>query len=599
LSAQIDLSVVDSLHPPVVDEIHEPSLSCVEFIIFQVDHKRRHTSSTTNLLPIMKLNAIACLLWCSIHTSSSTSLLPLLRDNSVNKAVAIEGEDKSATTDDTNDNIFNSQHLQSAASWHVKLEPGTDKSYLKTFGSVEPLFTLPQDTLKKLSLAASDLPDLTLWYRVTPPKNPSNNGKLSTTALFDKELVADIVIPMDAPPPGIDRQLQSGTPNFQGIQGYLRQNLPDNNGIDAEYSWNFVGGNGEGVTIYDIEYNWNIYHEDLDATIETIVNNGDSINSPFDESHGTGVLGEMIGAWNGFGVQGISDMAKVKVVPEVTVMGHTRANAILLAVNDGQPGDVILLEMQTGVCGLGWGEWGPAEGDQSVFDATKIAVANGFVVVAAAGNGNVNLDRAECGGRFDRNIRDSGAIIVGAGGSGVNGCSPARQKMWFSTFGSRVDVHGWGECVVTTGPGDLYNPGDPNRVYMSGFSGTSSASPFVAAAAANIQGIAMANFGHPLEPKRVREILRDSGIPQVDPNNGAIGPLVNLRGAIDRYSEWVVDTAKPTCKPTTKKPTSKMPTTKKPTLKQTPTMKPTTRKPTSKKPTSKPTPKKPTSKLWV
>lgn len=275
----------------------------------------------------------------------------------------------------------------------------------------------------------------------------------------------------------------------------------------------------------------------------------------------------MIGASNGFGVQGISDMAMAKVVPEKTVMGHNRANAILLAVNDGQPGDVILLEMQTWVCGLA--EYGPAEGDQSVFDATKIAVANGFVVVAAAGNGNVNLDRAECGGRFDRNIRDSGAIIVGAGGSGVNGngCSPARQKMWFSTFGSRVDVHGWGECVVTTGPGDLYNPGDPNRVYMSGFSGTSSASPFVAAAVANIQGIAMEKFGHPLEPKRVREILRDTGIPQVDPNNGVIGPLVNLRGAIDRL---LVDTAKPTRKPTTKKPTTKKPTSKMPT-----TMKPT------------------------
>jgi hypothetical protein len=151
--------------------------------------------------------------------------------------------------------------------------------------------------------------------------------------------------------------------------------------------------------------------------------------------------------------------------------------------------------------------------------------------------------------------------------------------MGFSTYGSRVDVHGWGECVATTGPGDLFNPGDPNRVYMSGFSGTSSASPFVAAAAANIQGISMANFGHPLEPKRVREILRDTGIPQTDPWNGAIGPLINLRNAIYRFSEWVVEQPKPTPKPT-RKPTSKKPTTRKPTSK-----KPTTRKPTSKKPT--------------
>ena len=514
----------------------------------------------------------------------------------------IEEEAESATTHDIN--TINSQRLQSTTSWHVKLEPGTDTSYLENFGSFKPLFTLPHGTLKKFSQAAPDLPDLTLWYVVTP--NPKSSiSSFSTTLNFDKEHVADIVIPVDAPPPGINRQLQSGTPNFQGNQGYLRQNLSGNNGIDAEYSWNFQGGNGEGVTIYDIEYNWNVNHEDLDATIQTVVDPGDAMNSPFDDTHGTGVLGEMIGASNGFGVNGISYGAKAKVVPERTVIGHNRANAILLAVNDGQPGDVILLEMQTWVCGLvesdGLDAFGPAENDQSVFDATQIAVANGFVVVAAAGNGNVNLDRTECGGKYNRATRDSGAIIVGAGGSGVNGCSPARQKMWYSTYGSRVDVHGWGECVATTGGGNLHNPGDRNKVYMKDFSGTSSASPFVAAAVANIQGIAIANFGHPLEPKRVRELLRDTGIPQVDPNSGQIGPLVNLRNTIDRFSEWIVDTDVPTGKPTTTNPPSKKPTSKKPTSKKPTSKKPSTRVPTkqtgTKTPTSgKPTSKKPTSK---
>ena len=75
------------------------------------------------------------------------------------------------------------------------------------------------------------------------------------------------------------------------------------------------------------------------------------------------------------------------------------------------------------------------------------------IVVAAAGNGNASLDDLRCMGKYDRTNpnRDSGATIVGAGGSGVTGCSPARQKLGFSTYGSRVDVHGWGECVVTTG----------------------------------------------------------------------------------------------------------------------------------------------------
>jgi hypothetical protein len=120
--------------------------------------------------------------------------------------------------------------------------------------------------------------------------------------------------------------------------------MPGNNGIDAKYSWQFAGGSGEGVTINDIEYSWNINHEDLDPTIPTIVNAGDSINDPWsDTGHRTGVLGKMIGAYNGIGVQGISDMAKAKVVPESAWMGHNRANAIIRAVNDGKPGDVILL----------------------------------------------------------------------------------------------------------------------------------------------------------------------------------------------------------------------------------------------------------------
>ena len=449
---------------------------------------------------------------------------------------------------------------------HVKLAPGVDASYLEKFGSVTPLFTLPYDTLKELSGSKPGLPDLTLWYRIMPDLGSSTQ---EVAYLLDQDYVTDIVIPVYSPPPrvdyppphGVHRRVQSGTPLFEANQGYLRRNEQGNNGIDAEYSWTFEGGTGEGVTIYDIEYGWNLFHEDLTSSfIATLVPPG-AIGIPFtdNDNHGTAVLGEMIGTSNAFGVKGISHGATAKVAPERTnLLGPNRANAILLATNDGKPGDVILLEMQTPVCGGACGNdqkgCGPAEWAADVFEATVAAVRKGLVVVAAAGNGDFNLDSDQCNGRFDRTNpeRDSGAIIVGAGGPGRPGCGSARVKLDFSSFGSRVDVHGWGECIWTTGYGtghqSAVNPLDRNTFYTGTFSGTSGASPFVAAAAANIQGIAMKRFGFPLDPRVVRKLLTDTGLPQLG-EGGRIGPLVNLRNAIDKLLDGEI-TSRPTRTPT-------------------------------------------------
>lgn len=182
------------------------------------------------------------------------------------------------------------------------------------------------------------------------------------------------------------------------------------------------------------------------------------------------------------------------------------ANAIILAINDGNPGDVILLETQMYVCGVG--AYGPSEFDQTVFDAIQTATANGFVVVEAAGNGAVNLDRAECNNNINRSVRDSGAIIVGAGASARR--VEARERLWFSSYGDRVDMQGWGNDVCTTGYGDKFkDPADAidwTCWYTGIFSGTSSASPIVAGAVANLQGIAKDVFGTPLLPFQVRQV---------------------------------------------------------------------------------------------
>jgi hypothetical protein len=163
-------------------------------------------------------------------------------------------------------------------------------------------------------------------------------------------------------------------------------------------------------------------------------------------------------------------------------------------------------------------------------------------VVEAAGNGNVNLDQAACGTTFNRNVRDSGAIIVGAGGPPV---SQDRQRLSFSSYGSRVDVQGWGRGVATTGYGDSYvntdEPANHDFWYTNSFSGTSSASPIVAGAVADLQGIALNRFHVPLTAFQLRQLLVDTGSPQLGNTAENIGPRPNLREAIHQMTEGPID----------------------------------------------------------
>ena len=122
--------------------------------------------------------------------------------------------------------------------------------------------------------------------------------------------------------------------------------------------------------------------------------------------------------------------------------------------------------------------------DSGVLRRHASATSQGIIVVEAAGNGGENLDGLEYGSPFPAGRPDSGAIIVGAGAA--PGCGTARRpaRAVVSTYGTRVDVQGWGECVTTTGYGQLQSGADENVFYTSQFNGTSSASAIVAAAAA-------------------------------------------------------------------------------------------------------------------
>jgi len=325
--------------------------------------------------------------------------------------------------------------------------------------------------------------------------------------------------PLAVPPPA---DITPPSSDFTSLQGYRS---PGTNGVGATYAAS-IGLTGAGVRISDCEYGWNLAHEDLvdqgvipepgQTSPSWVVSNGW-------DSHGTAVLGELGATDNSYGVTGIAPGATLAVYPEWSnESGSRRSQSIAEAIADSVAGDVVVLEMQTTGAN---GGYGPAEYNLVVWNVVKAGTDAGVIVVAAAGNGDEDLDSSGYATYAARG--DSGAIIVGAGQSG------SRTKMGFSTYGSRVDVHGWGTSVTTTGYGNLATfGGDKNQRYTSSFSGTSSATPIVAGAVALLQEYAQTTHGVTLTPHQMRQILIDTGTPQSDPSNGEIGPLPHIEDAI-------------------------------------------------------------------
>jgi subtilisin family serine protease len=308
--------------------------------------------------------------------------------------------------------------------------------------------------------------------------------------------------------------------------------------------WGRRGGKGQGVTVCDIEGNWNYTHEDLPRGIPLL--GGTLIAALNWRNHGTAVLGEIVSRPNDMGTVGIAHGARAATHSAVVGGVFNTAAAIMGAVARLRRGDVILIELQaTGPNGkyVAMQYW------NDTFQAIRVATARGITVVEAAGNGNENFNLPIFAGTGLQ--RDSGAIVVGAGVPPTNyfdifdafGAFPSysrigvpRSRIWFSNYGRIVNVQGWGWHVTTCGYGDAQGGRDERRWYTLRFSGTSSASPIVTGAAAVIQGIARARHGAPLSPARVRRILMRTGTPQAPgpgvPLSQRIGPLPNLERAV-------------------------------------------------------------------
>ncbi|MEA2219012.1 MAG: hypothetical protein QOJ35_1638 [Solirubrobacteraceae bacterium] len=368
-----------------------------------------------------------------------------------------------------------------------------------------------------------DVPDLNRHYRIVARDGAARDDLLAALrrlAIVD-EAIAE---PEPAPAPV--------TPSFAAQQRY---GTAAPAGIGAASLAGRPGGLGQAAKIVDVEYSWNTAHEDLEHAAGGLIANG-TPSDPFpsdNKNHGTAVLGVLTGTDNGLGVSGLAAGSAIAMVNAYSTAGYTLANALDLARQNLTAGDVMLVEQQTlGVQGTN--DYVPVEYLPAAYDAIRLATQAGITVVEAAGNGNVDLDGAAYGSPFPAGKPDSGAIVVGAGGGDAT-CSgsPANARIPSSTFGSRVNVQGWGGCVVTTGYGTLFN-GGPNALYTQTFNGTSSASATVAAAAALYSSVVESETGAPPSPRNVRSRLIATGTPQGG-SGGHIGPLPDLAAATTGY----------------------------------------------------------------
>jgi serine protease len=408
--------------------------------------------------------------------------------------------------------------------------------------TVERVFSRPEGELERdraelVAQGQTDLPDLNLFYHLRLP--PATDTAAVLRELTSLGIVETAYVAYPGAP---------ATINIESQQIYL-DGAPD--GTGGRSVWSLAGATGVGVTIADVEACWNTSHEDLSKVKgdRILLYDGLRVDCPSGyENHGTAVAGELVADHNSFGVTGMAYGANIVLAPVRTCTSYlglciddpieNPADAINRAYSALQSGDVILVEWQIPKAGASSGTdfcsqqsgMVAVENRIAEYAAIKFATGRGIVVVEAAGNGQQNLDAVEFEGRFDRSQRDSGAILVGAGAA-PGGSSPARSRLCFSNHGSRLDVQAWGEKVVTTGYGDHPASGLlSGSAYTAVFAGTSSASPMVAAAAADVQGHRKAQGNPVLSPLALRDLLAGTGTPQVGTEN--IGPQVDVAAAI-------------------------------------------------------------------
>ena len=248
--------------------------------------------------------------------------------------------------------------------------------------------------------------------------------------------------------------------------------------IHAEQAW--TENRGKGVTVAIIDTGVSKVPDLADTEFVKgydFVN--DKVNADDDNGHGTHVAGTVAQSTNNnYGVAGIAYEAKIMPLKVLSGSGGGTISDIAEAIRFAADNQADVINLSLG----GGGE------NQVMKDAIEYAYNKGVVIIAAAGNENV--ESASYPARYQH--------VIGVAASDAQG-----ERAEFSNYGAGVDIaapgggHGskiWQETI------------DPetNTPIISGFQGTSMAAPHVAGVAALIKSIGVK------QPDEIREILQQS-----------------------------------------------------------------------------------------
>ncbi|QBA65353.1 S8 family peptidase [Muriicola soli] len=250
-----------------------------------------------------------------------------------------------------------------------------------------------------------------------------------------------------------------------------------NEKIDYHLNVDFNGRAAVGDDPYDIT--------------DTDYGNGNVSNRVEDESHGTHVAGIIAAERNnGLGANGVANNVEImslRAVPNGDEYDKDIALAIRYAVDNGAK----IINGSFGKAFSPKAEW--------VYEAIKYAADNDVLIVHAAGNDGLDMDKPTNEG-YPNDHKNSESeyadnlITVGA----INDTYGSEMVASFSNYGSNnVDVFAPGGSVYSTIPGSEYK--------FEG--GTSMAAPAVSGVAALIR-----SYYPRLSAAEVKKILMDSGL---------------------------------------------------------------------------------------
>ncbi len=316
----------------------------------------------------------------------------------------------------------------------------------------------------------------------------------------------------------------------------------DHNGyIDDVYGWNFVPSdtNGDGK-IDGNEINGN---NDPRPSLLGLTKKEKKEGL---ESHGTviaGIIGEV--GNNGLDGAGINWHVKLMNIKVINNTGVGTLNdlprAIHYAVDNGA--NIINLSIV-------------GSKDLNVEKAIKYAYDHGVVVIAAAGNDGINLNKTS----MDPVCADAGQIKQWV--LGVSAITQKHHIAQFSNYGSScIDIAAPGENISSTVRFSPIN--NLSTQYSGGWSGTSFAAPMVSGAAALLKGIhpnwgpdqiytALLSTTHvtPGQDMAVYKDLFGHGLLQIDKavaytgvqTSNIVSSSVNIQYSINKKHLWQIDT---------------------------------------------------------